>query len=80
MVFGVVALISFRRREAYWLLGLPIMSSLVVMGLYETGGRFLVPLYGLLYALAGMGFAVACSTLARSTNRDFPTAPESNAP
>jgi len=27
------------------------------MCLYETGGRFLVPLYGLLYALAGIGIA-----------------------
>ncbi len=57
MILGAIALLTNRRRESYWMLGLPIVSSLTVMCLYETGGRFLVPLYGLLYALAGIGGA-----------------------
>lgn len=37
------------------LIGLPILSSLVAMGLYTTGGRFLVPLYGVISTLSGIG-------------------------
>ncbi len=65
MILGVIAIIVGRRREALWMLGLPIASSLTVMCLYETGGRFLVPLYGLLYALAGIGFAATMDWLTR---------------
>ncbi len=65
MVLGVVALLMHRRWEANWLLGLPLVSSLTVMCLYETGGRFLVPLYGLLYALAGIGFAFLVTKVIR---------------
>ncbi|MDZ4848034.1 MAG: hypothetical protein SGI77_01965 [Pirellulaceae bacterium] len=61
MLLGVIALIIYRRREAYWMLGLPFIGTITVMLLYETGGRFLVPLYGLLYALAGIGVAMAIS-------------------
>lgn len=63
MLLGVVVLLMHRRWESYWFLGIPIVSSLTVMGLYETGGRFLVPLYGLLYALAGIGFAIVFAKL-----------------
>ncbi len=63
MLLGAIELIIHRRSEAYWLLGIPIVSSLTVMCLYETGGRFLVPLYGLLYALAGVGVAYVPSIL-----------------
>ena len=55
MLCGVIALCLFRRAEGWWLIGMPIVSSVVVMCLYETGGRFLVPLYGLLYGIAGIG-------------------------
>lgn len=60
---GFAMLLFSRRREAIWLVGLPVVSSLTVMFLYETGGRFLVPLYGLLYAVAGVGTAIAGSRL-----------------
>ncbi len=69
MVLGVIALLSHRRRESYWMIGLPIVSSLTVMLLYETGGRFLVPLYGLLYALAGIGAAVTTAKLIKMLRR-----------
>jgi hypothetical protein len=68
MFLGILLLLVNRRWEAYWFLGLPMVSSLVVMTLYETGGRFLVPLYGLLYALAGIGVAGICSWLRIHTN------------
>ena len=64
MILGAVTLLTYRRRESYWMLGLPIVSSLTVMCLYETGGRFLVPLYGLLYALAGIGGAATLQAVA----------------
>jgi 4-amino-4-deoxy-L-arabinose transferase-like glycosyltransferase len=57
MLSGMLWLILARCREAWWFLGLPVLSSLCVMLLYETGGRFLVPLYGLMYSLAGIGIA-----------------------
>lgn len=61
IVLGVIGLIHFKRREGLWFIGLPLISSITVMILYETGGRFLVPLYGLLYALAGLGVAYCFS-------------------
>jgi len=60
MVLGWIGLLVERRREALWLLGLPLLSTLTVAMLYETGGRFLVPLYGLLYLVAGFGIVWAC--------------------
>jgi hypothetical protein len=57
MLSGMLWLIVARCREGWWFLGLPVLSSLCVMLLYETGGRFLVPLYGLMYVLAGVGIA-----------------------
>ncbi len=69
MLLGVVVLLMHRRWEAYWLIGIPIISSLTVMCLYETGGRFLVPLYGLLYALAGLGVAIVFSKAVHARRR-----------
>jgi hypothetical protein len=62
---GFIVLLRHRLREAIWLVGLPVISSLTVMILYETGGRFLVPLYGLLYAVAGIGVAAIIQSLYR---------------
>lgn len=42
-------------RLNWWLVGPTILSTAVTMCLYETGGRFLVPLYGLLFTLGGLG-------------------------
>lgn len=55
ILLGLAYLAYTRHPKFWWLLGLPILSSLVAMGLYTTGGRFLVPLYGLLFSLAGIG-------------------------
>ncbi len=41
-----------------WLIGLPLLSTLVSGCLYTTGGRFLVPLYGVLFSLGGIGFSI----------------------
>jgi hypothetical protein len=57
IVLGAVGLLVHRRRAAWWLLGLPLWSTIVVAALYSVGGRFLVPLYGVLFTLAGLGLA-----------------------
>lgn len=57
MVLGAIALLAQRRPESIWLIGLPVVNTLGVACLYETGGRFLVPLYACLYVLAGLGVA-----------------------
>lgn len=44
-------------RVNWWLVGLPVLSTAVIMILYEAGGRFLVPLYGLLFTLGGLSVA-----------------------
>jgi hypothetical protein len=54
---GAVCLIMNRRREAWVLVGLPVMNTVLVASLYTTGGRFLVPLYGILFALSAIGVA-----------------------
>ena len=35
--------------------GVMLINTLMVMALYSVGGRFLVPTYGILYTLAGVG-------------------------
>jgi hypothetical protein len=54
---GAVCLIVKRRPEAWVLVGLPIMNTVLVASLYTTGGRFLVPLYGILFTLSAIGVA-----------------------
>lgn len=57
---GLLALVVCRRREAIWFIGLPMLSTLVVAALYSVGGRFLVPLYGILFCLPGIAVG-ACA-------------------
>ncbi len=57
LVLGIIALLLSRRREVILLIGLPLITTLVVAVLYSTGGRFLVPCYGLFYSLGGIGIA-----------------------
>jgi hypothetical protein len=56
---GWLARIWLRDREpiALWLIGLPLLSTCVAALIYTTGGRFLIPLYGLLFLLSGHGMA-----------------------
>jgi hypothetical protein len=54
---GAVYLVSKRRPEAWVLVGLPVMNTVLVASLYTTGGRFLVPLYGILFTLSAIGVA-----------------------
>lgn len=55
ILIGIVRILIDRRREAIWLIGLLIVNTLAVICLYEAGGRFLVPMYGLMYCLASIG-------------------------
>lgn len=60
IVVGLIWTVINLGQARWWLIGLPVLSTLVTMLLYETGGRFLVPLYGLLFTLSGLGiFAIA---------------------
>lgn len=52
-LIGVVLLVGSRERAGCWLIGFPLVSTLVVAFLYTVGGRFLVPLYGVLFSVAG---------------------------
>lgn len=43
-------------RDYALMLGVPlVISTVVVAGLYSVGGRFLVPCYGILFTLSGLG-------------------------
>lgn len=55
---GAIYLVANRRPEAWVLVGLPLMNTVLVAALYTTGGRFLVPLYGILFTLSAIGVAV----------------------
>ena len=66
MLIGAGYLVARRRPEAWVLVGLPVMNTVLVASLYETGGRFLVPMYGILFTLSAIGVAVIVEvTLAR---------------
>lgn len=66
IVVGIVACIAQRQPIAWWLVGTLVISTGVTSALYSTGGRFLVPLYGILYTLAGLGVAAAYHWVARA--------------
>ena len=65
MLAGAIWLVSrgrhslLLRNASWWLLGLPLISTCLAAMLYTTGGRFLVPLYGVLFTISGHGVA-AC--------------------
>lgn len=57
ILVGAIYLLAKRRPEAWVLVGLPVMNTILVASLYTTGGRFLVPLYGILFTLSAIGVA-----------------------
>lgn len=58
MLAGLAGLVyAGRTKELTILVGLAATSTFVAAALYTTGGRFLVPLYGALFTLAGIGAA-----------------------
>jgi hypothetical protein len=54
-VLGLCWLTIAAPRAAWILGGVLVLNTLCIMLLYSVGGRFLVPLYGVLYTLAGLG-------------------------
>ncbi len=65
IVIGLIWTAINLGQARWWLIGLPMLSTLVTMLLYETGGRFLVPLYGLLFTLSGLGVCAIVMILGR---------------
>ncbi|MFN7732169.1 MAG: ArnT family glycosyltransferase [Pirellula sp.] len=63
---GWGGLLLGKRPEGVWLLGLPLLSTIVVAGLYETGGRFLIPLAPLLYLDGAIGITASIHRIVRS--------------
>ena len=58
---GLCWLCTLHRSAALLLGGVIIINSITVMMLYSVGGRFLVPTYGILYTLAGIGIGCTAS-------------------
>ncbi len=68
---GAISLVVKRRPEAWVLVGLPVMNTILVASLYTTGGRFLVPLYGILFTLSAIGVASLVEFAALRYQVDF---------
>ncbi len=66
ILVGIAACIAQRHPMAWWLVGTLVISTGVTAVLYSTGGRFLVPLYGVMYTLAGLGVAAGFRSVARA--------------
>lgn len=58
---GLCWLCILHRSAALLLGGVIIVNSITVMMLYSVGGRFIVPTYGILYTLAGIGIGCTAS-------------------
>ncbi len=58
---GLCWLCTLHRSAALLLGGVIIVNSITVMMLYSVGGRFIVPTYGILYTLAGIGIGCTAS-------------------
>ncbi|RMF44975.1 MAG: hypothetical protein D6753_01255 [Planctomycetota bacterium] len=69
IVLGAIEVMRHGQGFRVWLLGLPVVSTLVVAGLYSVGGRFLVPCHGVLYVLAGLGGLFMARTALRLSHR-----------
>ncbi len=63
ILIGAIYLLVKRRPEAWVLVGLPVMNTILVACMYTTGGRFLVPLYGILFTLSAVGMGVIAEWL-----------------
>lgn len=57
----------------WWVLGIPLLSTAVVMALYETGGRFLVPLYGHLFLMGGLSVGIVWNVSRCCLRQYFPS-------
>lgn len=71
-LLGLILLLKHQPETAKWLLALCLADAFSIALLYETGGRFLIPLHPLLYALAAYGttqtvLAVLAIQLSRAT-------------
>lgn len=56
-IVGVLWVWRNDRRQGVVIASILLADAISTVLLYETGGRFLIPLHGLLYALAGVGLA-----------------------
>lgn len=68
-VLGLSWLLLLSPRTASVLGGVVLLNSLMVMLLYSVGGRFLVPTYGVLYTLAGIGIALTSERIRAAWRR-----------
>ncbi len=69
ILLGLIALFVWRHPARWLCVALPLTSTVVAMALYTTGGRFLVPLYGLLFTLSGCGTFFVLSALLGQTKQ-----------
>lgn len=67
-------------RAAGVLGGVLLINSLMVMAVYSVGGRFLIPTYGILYSLAGIGVMSVPLTILTRYWTSWPQAAETSAP
>ncbi|MGN6133079.1 MAG: hypothetical protein ACTHOU_01220, partial [Aureliella sp.] len=68
-LLGLIYLAVRLPPAAAFIGGVLLINTLMVMGLYSLGGRFLVPTYGMLYSLAGIGVAAAGIAAAQAVAR-----------
>ena len=67
-IAGITWLIFNNRFALIALMGPLVINSLLVMGTYSVGGRFLVPTYGMFYILAAFGLAASLTIVADYLN------------
>ncbi len=69
-ILGIVIAIIHRPLEATCLVGIVLINASVVAAMYSVGGRFFVPLYGVMYLFC----AVGCTFIAFQFSKVLPTA------
>lgn len=63
---GLICVWRSDPRQGIILASILLADSLTIACLYETGGRFLIPLHAVLYALAGVGLAGCLALLMKN--------------
>ena len=69
LVVGLLLLFPKDKRNVLLLAGLLAISTLITCSLYSVGGRFLVPLYGIQFSVAGIGVGMVIECLMSFFNK-----------
>ncbi len=68
-IIGVLLSLKYLPRESIFMLGLVMINASCVAAMYSVGGRFFVPLYGVMYLFCAQGCTCAAALVLRLVSK-----------